>query len=186
LRSVALLTLHLEELGVPAVGLNVQETGLRFNKESIGEAKIESLSGEIQRAFDDHSVVVVPGFFGTVAGGMIVSLGRGGSDLSAVILAREFESKRCELVKDVPGYFTEDPGNTPLAEHLPRVSYDTALAMAERGCGLVQRVALEAAREASLELVVRGLSDRLPRTVVSADTTGERSRGEPEATRSCG
>jgi aspartate kinase len=175
LHSVALLTLHLEELGVTAVGLNVQETGLRFNGASGGEARIESLSGEIQRAFDDHSVVVVPGFFGTLAGGMIVSLGRGGSDLSAVLLSREFESKRCELIKDVPGYFTEDPDITSRAEHLPWVSYDTALEMAARGCELVQRVALEAARESSLELVVRGLADTVPGTVVSAATYEDRA-----------
>jgi aspartate kinase len=173
LRSVALLTLHLEELGVAAVGLNVEETGLRFNGARGGEATIESLSAEIQRAFDDHSVVVVPGFFGTLRGGMIVSLGRGGSDLSAVLLAREFDAKRCELIKDVPGYFTEDPEVAPRAEHLPWVSYDAALEMAERGCELVQRAALEAARESSLELVVRGLADTVPGTVVSAQTRRE-------------
>lgn len=173
MRSVALLTLHLEELGVAAVGLNVQETGLRLGGADGGEARIESLSGEIERAFDDHSVVVVPGFFGTLTGGTIVSLGRGGSDLSAVLLAREFDAKRCELIKDVPGYFTEDPEVAPRAEHLPWVSYDTALEMAERGRELVQRVALEAARESSLELVVRGLADALPRTVVSALATRE-------------
>lgn len=178
LRSVALLTLHLEELGVAAVGLNVQETGLRFNGTDGGEARIESLSGEVQRAFDDHSVVVVPGFFGTLPSGMIVSLGRGGSDLSAVLLAREFEAKRCELIKDVPGYFAEDPEVTPRAEHLPRVSYDTALAMAERGCELVQRGALEAAQESGLELVVRGLEDAVLGTLVSGGHARRKPRAE--------
>jgi aspartate kinase len=178
LRSVALLTLHLEELGVAAVGLNVQETGLRFNGPDGWEARIESLCGEIQRAFDDHSVVVVPGFFGTLAGGMIVSLGRGGSDLSAVLLAKEFEAKRCELIKDVPGYFTEDPNATPRAGHLPWVSYDTALEMAERGCELVQRVALEAARESGLELIVRGLADAVPGTLVSGEQARRKLRAE--------
>jgi aspartate kinase len=175
LRSVALLTLHLEELGISAVGLNVQETGLRFNVADGGEASIESLSSEIQRAFDNHSVVVVPGFFGTLASGMIVSLGRGGSDLSAVLLAREFDAKRCELIKDVPGYFTEDPDTAPLAEHLPWVSYDAALEMNQRGCELVQRLALEAARESDLELLVRGLVDGEKSTVVSTHAKQERT-----------
>jgi aspartate kinase len=175
LRSVALLTLHLEELGVAAVGLNVQEAGLRFNGAGGAEATLESLSSEIQGAFDDYSVVVVPGFFGTLASGMIVSLGRGGSDLSAVLLACEFEAKHCELIKDVPGYFTEDPDTTSVAEHLPWVSYDTALEMADRGCELIQRVALEVARESSLELVVRGLADTVAGTVVSMHATRERS-----------
>jgi len=169
LRSVALLTLHLEELGVPAVGLNVQETGLRFNGAGGGEARIESLSAEVHRAFDDHSVVVVPGFFGTLSSGMIVSLGRGGSDLSAVLLAREFEAKHCELIKDVAGYFTKDPDSASDAEHLPWVSYETAIEMARRGCELVQPLALELARDRSLDLVVRGLCEAFPGTVVSAD-----------------
>jgi aspartate kinase len=173
LRSVALLTLHLEELGVAAVGLNVQEAGLRLNGAGGGEARIESLSGEIQRAFDDYSVVVVPGFFGTIVGGMIVSLGRGGSDLSAVLHAREFEAMQCELIKDVPGYFTENPHTASSAEHLPWISYDTALEMAESGCELVQREALEAARKSSLELVVRSLADSVPGTVVSTQRTRE-------------
>jgi aspartate kinase len=178
LRSVALLTLHLEELGVPAVGLNVQETGLRFNGAGGGETRIEALSGEMQRAFDDHSVVVVPGFFGTLTGGRIVSLGRGGSDLSAVLLAKEFEVKQCELIKDVPGYFTEDPDTASSAEHVPWVSYDAALEMADRGCELVQCVALEAARECGLELVVRGLEDAVPGTIVCGEQPSRRLRAE--------
>ncbi len=173
MRSVALLTLHLEELGVAGIGLNVHETGLRFNGAAKTEVKVESLSGELQRAFDDHLVVVVPGFFGTLTSGTLVSLGRGGSDLSAVLLAHEFEAKRCELIKDVPGYFTEDPDTTARAQHLPWVSYETAIDMAQRGCELVQRVALEAARERSLRLVVRSLDDEAPGTVVSTRTIQE-------------
>jgi len=71
------------------------------------------------------------------------------------------------LVKDVPGYFTEDPNVNPDAEYLPRISYETAIEMAERGCELVQRVALDAARERGVQLVVRTLDDAVPGTVVS-------------------
>src|ERR1700730_12827479 len=101
MRSAALLTLHLEGLGVTAVGLNAHETGLRFNSSAPADARIESLSGELRRAFHDYSVVVVPGFFGTLTSGTLVSLGRGGSDLSAVLLAQELEAEQCELIKDV-------------------------------------------------------------------------------------
>src|ERR1700730_683269 len=66
MRSVALLTLHLEELGVPAVGLNVHETGLRYSGPGQAEARVQSLSSQLRRAFDHHSIVVVPGFFGTL------------------------------------------------------------------------------------------------------------------------
>src|SRR3984893_12212148 len=125
MRSVALLTLHLEELGVAAVGLNAHETGLRFNSSAPADARIESLSGELRRAFHDYSVVVVPGFFGTLTSGTLVSLGRGGSDLSAVLLADDLEAEQCELVKDVCGFFTADPHASSCATYLPWISYAT-------------------------------------------------------------
>ncbi len=167
LRSVALLTLHLEELGIAAAGLNVHETGLRCNESGQRQGRVQSFSRKLRRSLEHHSIVVVPGFFGTLTNGSIVSLGRGGSDLTAVLLANEIEAERCELIKDVAGYFTEDPGASPQAEHLPWISYDNAIEMASRGCELVQRVALEAARENSLQLVVRGFGDNVPGTVVS-------------------
>jgi aspartate kinase len=167
MHSVALLTLHLEELGVAAVGLNVHETGLRCNESGQRQTRVQSFSSQLRRSLEHHSIVVVPGFFGTLTNGSIVSLGRGGSDLTAVLLANELEAERCELIKDVAGYFTEDPGTSSQAEHLPWISYDSAIEMATRGCELVQRVALEAARERSLQLIVRGFGDDGPGTVVS-------------------
>jgi aspartate kinase len=175
MRSVALLTLHLEKLGVTAVGLNVHETGLRFNGGQ-AEAGVESLSGELRRVFHDHSVVVVPGFFGTLTSGTLVSLGRGGSDLTAVLLAEELEAQQCELVKDVCGYFTEDPHVNGRAEHLARLSYEEALAMADAGCELVHPGAIRVACAAGLRLVVRSLDDTAPASIVSRDeSAAERS-----------
>jgi aspartate kinase len=175
MHSVALLTLHLEELGIAVVGLNVHETGLRFNGSSQADAVIESLSIELRRAFHDHSVVVVPGFFGTLTSGTVVSLGRGGSDLSAVLLADELEAKRCELIKDVPGYFTQDPHASSCAIHLPSISHETAIEMAENGCELVQCVAIETASERGLELLVRSFDDAAPGTVVSTHTNQQKA-----------
>jgi aspartate kinase len=162
MHSVALLTLHLEELGAAVVGLNVHETGLRFK----GAGSVEAFRGEIRRALDDCDVVVVPGFFATLANGTLVSLGRGGSDLSAVLLAAELEAEQCDLIKDVPGYFTEDPNVQSRAEHLPWLSYEQALAMAHAGCGLVQQRAIETAHNVGLRLVVRSLNDDGPMSVV--------------------
>lgn len=169
MRSVALLTLHLEELGVAVVGLNVHETGLRFHGTGQADAKVESLSGELRRALDDHSVAVVPGFFATLTSGTVVSLGRGGSDLSAVLLADELEAEQCELIKDVFGYFTEDPNVHRRAKHLAWLSYEKALEMADAGCELVQPLAIEAARTAGLRLVVRSLHDVAPASIVSGE-----------------
>jgi aspartate kinase len=165
LYSVALLTLHLEELGVSAVGLNIHETGLRLN----GGDEVAFVRHEIEEVFDGHFIVAVPGFFGTHNGGAIRSLGRGGSDLSAVLLARGLDASRCELIKDVTGYFDEDPHSRTNAVHLPQLSYERALQMADSGCDLVQPRALEAARDARLRLVVRSMDDSAPASIVSQD-----------------
>lgn len=167
LRSVALLTLHLEEMGVTTVGLNIHEAGLRLGGANLYHFSETSLSTGLRRCFDDCSVVVAPGFFATLANGMIVSLGRGGSDLSAVLLADAFDAERCELIKDVDGYFSEDPHLSESFVHLPELSYETALKMADGGCDLVQRRALEAARRAGLRLVIRSLDEKAPATIVS-------------------
>jgi aspartate kinase len=169
LRSVALLALHLEAVGVPVAGLNVHETGLRWSASNQGEAEVDTLSAELRRTLYDYSVAVVPGFFATLANGTLVSLGRGGSDLTAVLLAIELEAKQCELIKDVPGYFTEDPNTTETARYLPALSYQEALAMAKAGCDLVQERALEEARTAGLRLIVRSLDDGEPGSIVSGD-----------------
>lgn len=165
IHSVALLTLHLEELGVPAVGLNIHETGLRLS----GNDEVEFIRKEIDEVFDGHSIIVAPGFFGTHNGGAIRSLGRGGSDLSAVLLAKGLDATSCELIKDVTGYFDEDPHSHTNAVHLPQLSYERALQMADRGCDLVQPRALEVVRRAGLRLVVRTMDDRAPSSIISED-----------------
>lgn len=169
LRSVALLTLHLEALGVGAVGLNVHEAGLRCTGSDFRQKRFRALATELHRVFDERPVAVVPGFFATLVSGTLVSLGRGGSDLTAVLLADELDAERCELIKDVSGYFDEDPHSRQGAVHLPQVSYRRALEMADTGCELVQRRALEVARDARLRLLVRSLDDSAPASIISED-----------------
>jgi aspartokinase len=174
LRSVALLALHLEAAGVPSVGLNVHETGLQFSTEHQPLPARPGLKGpQLKAVLREHAVVVVPGFLATRGDGAIVSLGRGGSDFSAVLLAIALRAVRCELVKNVPGYFEDDPLENVGALHLPWVSFETALRMADRGCELVQRRALVAASEADLPLVVRSTEDRAPVTIVSRSSNNE-------------
>jgi aspartate kinase len=165
LRSVALLTLHLEALGVFSVGLNVHETGLRFSVENSGRPAL--MGNHLESVLDKHEVVIVPGFLAARPDGAIASVGRGGSDLSAVLLAIGLEASRCELVKDVPGYFEEDPRENARARHIPSLTFEEALRMANRGCELVQTRALLTAAEVNLPLVIRSLDERTPFSVVS-------------------
>jgi aspartate kinase len=116
---------------------------------------------------------VVPGFLATCRDGAIVSPGRGGSDLSAVLVAIGLKADRCELMKDVPGYFEADPNKNARAQHLPSLSFSQALEMAEQGCELVQLRALVAAAEVGLPLVIRSMDDRAPFTVISESSKPE-------------
>ena len=153
LRSVALLTLHLQRIGTHAAPFNVHQTGLVAER-ATGTA-VRPL--RLLAALGTARIVVVPGFLGVSAGGTITSLGRGGSDLTAVLLAAAVRASACELIKDVPGYFTADPHRDPQARPIHHLSFDEAIVMADGGCDLVQRAALVAASAASLPLVIRSM-----------------------------
>ena len=181
LRSVALLALHLQALGVSAAALNIHEAGLALG--DLPRAKASALdevglnSRRLRSVLVQHSVAVVPGFFATDAAGAVRSLGRGGSDLTAVLLAKGLGASRCELLKDVPGYFTSDPHGNPNARHLPRLTFQEALALANEGCDLVQRRAIEVAAQCNLPLVVRSLDESAPLSLVTAQQEITRNTG---------
>jgi aspartokinase len=166
LRSVALLTMSLQARGVRATAVNVHQTGLieRDRIRAAGQRGFRSL--RLRSLLASFDVVVAPGFLARGVGDRIVSLGRGGSDLTAVLLASGLGATVCELVKDVPGYFASDPNHDPLAEHLPAIDYCTAIGLARRGSRLVQEQALEAARLHGITIVVRAPGSE-QRTVVS-------------------
>lgn len=156
--AAALLALHLQARGVRAKAANVHQTG-------VGEPDVADQPGRsslrplrLRALLAAHDVIVAPGFLARGDADRVVSLGRGGSDLTAVLLAAGLGAVRCELVKDVPGYFTADPKRDPDARPLPLVSYARALDMADGGCTLVQRHALVAARERALPLLIRSLT----------------------------
>jgi aspartate kinase len=155
LRSVALLSLHLQRLGVDAVPFNVHQTGLVAEQ----GASVAVRPVRLLAALAHHRLIVVPGFLGVAAGGAVRSLGRGGSDLTAVLLADAIRADRCELIKDVPGYHTSDPNTDPLARPIASLSTAEALDMADAGCDLVQRAALVAAADAALPLIIRSIDD---------------------------
>jgi aspartate kinase len=154
IRSVALLTIALRDAGVSAAGLNAHEAGIRSvaGSDAIGVGGVA-----LRTALSRHAVVVVPGFLATCVQ-QIVTLGRGGSDLSAVLLAGALGADRCVLIKDVAGYFTSDPAADNDAQPIETLTYTRALAMADANCPLVQRQALAAAERARVPLVVRSFT----------------------------
>jgi aspartate kinase len=157
LRSVALLTLALQSCGVRATGANVHATGLTLARDAPDRRPVLNAL-RLRHLLEAADVVVVPGFLARSPGDRVVSLGRGGSDLTAVVVAAGLDATRCELIKDVGGYFSSDPKSDPLASHLPHLDFDRSLALADGGCELVQRAALEAARAHGLPIVVRSMA----------------------------
>src|SRR3954469_23109330 len=173
LRSVALLALHLQRIGVSAVPFNVHQTGL-VSERATGTT-VRPL--RLLAALGTSRIVIVPGFLGVSAGGTIASLGRGGSDLTAVLLAAALRADACELIKDVSGYFTADPHRDAAARPIHDLTFDEALRMADAGCDLVQRAALAAASTARLPLVIRSMDAAAAITRVHlTDNTDQKSR----------
>lgn len=169
LRSVALLTLALSRLGVEAVGLNAHQCGLVADgaDRRDGEVGVDALP--LLSRLATHRLVIAPGFLVRTADDGIATLGRGGSDLTAVLLAAGLNAERCELIKDVPGYFTSDPHRNTAARPIARLTHADALRMAADGCDLVQARALRRAAELGLRLVVRSVDPAAPATVVESD-----------------
>jgi aspartate kinase len=157
LRSAALLALELQARGVRAAALNVHQTGITRPDGGTERGHVGIRSLRLRAAMARYDVVVAPGFLARGDADSVVSLGRGGSDLTAVLLAAGLGARRCELIKDVPGYFSADPNADASAAHLAAIDYTRALAMARAGCDLVQRQALEAARDRGLPLVIRAI-----------------------------
>lgn len=180
LRSVARLTLHLQRAGVSAIPFNVHQTGLVACPEpSRGADRVTGTTVRPLRllaALAASRIVIVPGFLGVSAGGTITSLGRGGSDLTAVLLATAVRADACELIKDVPGYFTADPHRDARARQIHDLPIDEALRMADEGCDLVQRAALAAAAQAGLHLVIRSMDAAAPVTHVSSSIASRKDR----------
>ena len=181
LRSVALLTLHLQKIGVSAVPFNVHQTGLIADRTAGTSVRPLRLLAALAHA----RIVIVPGFLGVSAGDAIASLGRGGSDLTAVLLASAVRAHACELIKDVAGYYTADPHRDPAARQIRHLSVADAIVMADAGCDLVQRAALLAAAAAGLPIIVRSMDADAPVTHVHENerTTHHGIRDEDD---SCG
>jgi aspartokinase len=190
LRSVALLVLALQALGVNAAPANVHQTGLLQPDASAAAGHARVVPLRLRALLAAHDVVVVPGFLARGGLDSVVSLGRGGSDLTAVLLAAGLGARICELVKDVDGYYSADPNVDAGAEHLSTIAFERALSMADADCGLVQREALEAASRSAVPLVIRSIGGRRSTTVGVEGTGlhwGNRAPdrpGPPSATRS--
>ena len=171
--SAALFALGLQARGIPARSFSGAEAGIRTAAAHLGAEVRRVLSRPLRVALADDLVPVVAGFQGIGTHGELTTLGRGGTDLSAVALAVALRAARCELFKDVGGVLEADPHLVPAARLLPAVDALQLELLAEMGAEVVHPVAVRRARRGRLQLVVRALDDAAPRTVVRPSSRDE-------------
>jgi len=180
--SIALLSMALHAQGIPAVSMTGPQVGI-LTESAHGRARILEIKTErVRRLLDDGNVVVVAGFQGTSNGlsGVpeITTLGRGGSDTSAVALAAAIGADACEIYTDVPGVLTTDPRKVADAQLMETVTCDEMLELASLGAAVLHPRAVEIARNYGVPLVVRSSWSNAPGTLLTSDSTSHRGSGE--------
>lgn len=144
--SMSIVAMAIEALGERAVSMTGRQAGILtttvFNKAKIAEIRADRLKSEL----DKGKIVIVAGFQGVTTEGDITTLGRGGSDTTAVALAAGINADVCEIYTDVDGVYTADPRVVPRAKKLSRISYEEMLELAASGAGVLQMRSVEVAR----------------------------------------
>ncbi len=169
-QSVALLAMALHGLGCPAISLTGAQAGIETDGVHC-KARIRNITPErIENYLNDGSVVIVAGFQGSTQDNVITTLGRGGSDLTAVALAAVLHADLCQIYTDVEGVYTADPRIVPEARKISVISHDEMLELASLGTKVMQSRSVEFAKKFGVQLEVRSsLSDR-DGTIITEET----------------
>ncbi|HIU36573.1 MAG TPA: aspartate kinase [Candidatus Fimenecus excrementigallinarum] len=164
--SIALLAMAIERLGCPVVSLLGWQAGFSTSS-AYGMARIKSVKTDRLRAeIDRHNIVVVAGFQGLNKYDDLTTLGRGGSDTSAVALAAALHADRCQIFTDVEGVFTADPRKVENAKKLKEITYDEMLELATLGAQVLNNRSVEMAKKYNVEIEVLSSLKRVPGTIV--------------------
>ena len=153
--SMALLCIALHEEGIESISLTGSQAGIITNDRHNDARVIEVRPIRVLDELDKGKVVVIGGFQGVSYKRDITTLGRGGSDTSAVALAAALNAERCEIYSDVDGVYTTDPNIVKDAKHLPEISYQQIQEMAEAGAKVLNAQAVQFAKEAKIALYAR-------------------------------
>src|SRR5438876_6950989 len=168
--TIALTAMALHALGVQAVSLTGAQAGILTDGVHT-KAKILNITPKkIHRHLDDGNVVIVAGFQGETPDGHITTLGRGGSDLTAVALAAALRAHLCQIYTDVDGVYTADPRIVPRARKLTEISYDEMLELASLGAKVMQSRSVEFAKNFGVVFEVRSSLNDNPGTIVKEET----------------
>jgi aspartate kinase len=174
--TVGLLALAIQALGGKAISFLGHQVKI-LTDEAHGKARIRSIDDHrIHQELKLGKIVVVAGFQGVDEGGNVTTLGRGGSDTTAVALAAALKADRCEIYTDVDGVFTTDPNMVPHAKKIDRVSFEEMLEMASTGAKVLQIRSVEMAAKFQVPLEVRCSFNENPGTLVTMEDKQMESR----------
>lgn len=171
--TIALTSIALQALDVPAVSRTGAQAGILTDSVHTKARLLEIQGGDIKEQLDQGKVVIVAGFQGINLEGHITTLGRGGSDLSAIAIAAAVKADLCQILTDVDGVFTADPRIVENARKLPEISYEEMLELASLGSKVMQSRAVEFANKYNVVFEVRNSYNDNQGTIVKVDTTLE-------------
>ena len=166
--SAGLMAMAVGALGVPAISLTGRQAGIQTDSVH-GNARILDIDvSRIQKELDAGKVVVVAGFQGCSPGDDVTTLGRGGSDTTAVALAAWLKADRCQIFTDVDGVYNRDPRLYPDAKRFSRISYEHMLRLIENGAQVLHDRSVEFARDYAIQVEVLSAFTGAPGTIVGA------------------
>ncbi|MEH7112119.1 aspartate kinase [Neobacillus niacini] len=173
--TIALLSMALNEQNLPAVSFTGWQAGI-LTEPVHGNARITNINTEsVQNQLNEGKVVIVAGFQGITEDGEITTLGRGGSDTTAVALAAALKADKCDIYTDVTGVFTSDPRYVKMARKLKSVSYDEMLELANLGAGVLHPRAVEFAKNYQVRLEVRSSMEKEEGTMIEEEASMEQN-----------
>src|SRR5213593_2883138 len=168
--TIALTAMALHALNLPAVSLTGAQAGIVTDGVHT-KAKIQNITPrEVHKLLDGGNVVIVAGFQGQTPEGQVTTLGRGGSDLTAIALAAALKAELCQIYTDVDGVYTADPRLVPGAKKLEEISYDEMLELASLGAKVMQSRSVEFAKKFGVVFEVRSSLNDNPGTIVKEET----------------
>jgi len=170
--TASLLAIALQEMGHPAVAMTGRQAGIRTDDTHMF-ARIEEINTDAMRThIDAGEIIVVAGFQGIDQRGNVTTLGRGGSDLSAVAIAGALGADACEIYSDVDGIYTTDPRIEPRARKLDRISYDEMLELASLGAKVLQSRSVELAKKMGVTIVAKSSFSDAEGTIITEEVEG--------------
>lgn len=167
--TIALMTMALHQLDIPAISRTGKAAGILTDPNHT-RARIKEISGgDIPKQLEAGKVVILAGFQGHSDSGEITTLGRGGSDLSAIAIAAALKADLCQIFTDVDGVYTADPRVVPNAQKIESISYEAMLELASSGSKVMQNRAVEFAQKFKVNFEVRSSFNRNPGTIVKEE-----------------